>query len=113
MARFAVTIPFYATGLRGNDLGALLERTARHAVRYGAVRTSAYRSQEDAYAFLLVLHFDEKGDWQRFWHSDEFVATRTEGASWFQKPLQYEMNEILVDEAAPGHGAVAPAADAA
>lgn len=110
VADFAVLIPFYANGLRGDQLGELLQSTARHAVRFGAVRTSCYRSQEDAYSFQLVLHFEDKADWLRYWHSDEFVATRTRGGSWFQKPLAYEMHEILVDEVAPGrHGAEASA----
>lgn len=101
MARFAVLIPFYATGLRGDDLEGLLRETVGHAGRFGATRSAVYRSREDPYGFQVLLHFEDKSDWTRYWHSEEFVEMRTRGGSWFQKPLQYDMHDIVVDEVAP------------
>ena len=61
----AVHIPWYATGFRGDQLQAELERVAALSVRYGATAYSVYRSRDDRYRILQIVEFDGYPDWER------------------------------------------------
>mgnify|MGYP006334201961 CR=1 FL=1 len=57
-----IHIPWYATGLRGDRLQAVLEDVTPTALRYGATAWSLHRSKEDRYKFLQIVHFEDKLD---------------------------------------------------
>ena len=50
-----VHVPWYATGFRGDQLQAELERVSALSVRYGATHYTVYRGRDDRYKFLQVL----------------------------------------------------------
>lgn len=91
----SVHIPWYATGLRADKLDAALAEIARVAPRYGATHFAVYRSRDDRYKFLMVVDFESKLDWDRYWNGPEFLAMRTTSSSWYQIPLQYVWHDVV------------------
>jgi quinol monooxygenase YgiN len=90
-----VHVPFYATGFRHNKLADALAEIASVAPRYGATHYAVYRSRDDLYRFLLIVDFESKMDWERYWGGPEFTAMRTLSSSWYQVPLLYTWNDIV------------------
>jgi hypothetical protein len=96
MAAGTVHIPWYATVFRGDKLAAALEEIAPVALRYGATDFSVFRSRDDTYKFLQVVSFEDKLDWERYWYGPEFNEWRTETSSWYQVPVLYAWNDVIV-----------------
>jgi hypothetical protein len=102
MSAGCVHVPWYATGFRGDQLQAELERVSALSVRYGATGYAVYRSRDDRYKLLQVLEFDEHLDWDRFWAGPEMVDFRINCQGWFQVPVVYTWNDIVCrGQAAP------------
>ena len=96
----AVHIPWYATGFRGDQLQEALEEISAVSLRYGASHYAVYRSMDDRYRLLQILHFENKADWQAFWDGPEFTRFRVVTSGWWQVPVLYVWQDI----AAWGHG---------
>ena len=90
-----VHVPWYATGFRGDQLQAELERVSALAVRYGATSYAVYRARDDRYKFLQVLEFDEHLDWDRYWSGPEMTDFRILCQGWFQVPVVYGWNDLV------------------
>ena len=90
-----VHIPWYATGFRGDALAQELEAVAAVALRYGATEYAVHRSRDDRYRFLQMAHFEDKTDWERYWHGPEFTAFRVRCSSWYQVPVLYVFNDVV------------------
>jgi hypothetical protein len=93
----AVHISWYATGFRGDQLQAELERISALSVRYGATHHALYRGREDRYKLLQVLEFDDHLDWDRFWQGPEMVDFRTYCQGWYQVPVTYTWNDLICE----------------
>jgi hypothetical protein len=91
-----VHIPWYATGLRGNKLAVALQEIAPVAQRYGASEYAVYRSRDDMYRFLHLATFEEKSDFERYWYGEEFSVWRADYSGWYQVPVLYVWNDMLV-----------------
>ena len=102
MAAGVVTIPWYATGFRGDALEQALEEVSRLSLRYGATSYHVYRWRDDRYRFLQVIAWEDKLDWERFWEGEDMIAFRVNHSSYYQVPVIYSW----VDQVA--HGEVAP-----
>jgi hypothetical protein len=98
----SVHIPWYATGFRGDQLQAELERVAALSVRYGATGYSVYRSRDDRYKILQIVDFDDHGDWERYWNGPEMIDLRAYCQGWFQIPVLYAWNDLVCIGASPG-----------
>jgi hypothetical protein len=96
MAAATVHIPWYATVFRGDKLAAALEEIAPVALRYGATDFAVYRSRDDAYKLLQFASFETKLDFERYWYGPEFSAFRTDTAGWYQVPVLYAWNVVIV-----------------
>ena len=94
MAGGVVHIPWYATGLRADDLATALGEIAPVAMRFGATDYAVYRSRDDRYKFLHTTSFDNKDDFERYWYGEEFSRWRSEHASWYQIPVVYVWNDL-------------------
>ena len=95
MATYSFHVPFYATGLRGDDLEAALEQLAPIAGRYGASSWAVYRSIEDRYKFVLTTDFHDKLDWERFWNGDEARDMRAAMSGAWQNPIAYVPHTVV------------------
>ena len=98
----SVHIPWYATGFRGDQLQAELERVSPLAFRYGATGYTVYRSRDDRYKLLQILDFEEHLDWDRWWQGPEMVDFRTYCQGWFQVPITYVWNDRVCKGEIPG-----------
>jgi hypothetical protein len=96
MAAGVVHIPWYATVFRDDRLAQALEEIAPLALRYGATDYAVYRSRDDRYKLLQMATFEDKLDFERYWYGDEFGAWRTDRAGWYQVPIVYTWNDLIL-----------------
>ncbi len=98
----AIHVPWYATGLRGDRLQAVLLDVTPTSLRYGATAWKLYRSHDDRYKFLQIVDFDDKLDFERWWEGSEMREMRTITSGWWQVPLLYVPHDEL------GSGSIEP-----
>jgi hypothetical protein len=91
-----VHIPWYATVFRGDKLEAALAEIAPIALRYGATEYGVHRNRDDKYKFLQLAFFPEKADFERYWYGDDFVQWRAECSGWYQVPVLYSWNDVVI-----------------
>jgi hypothetical protein len=96
MAAGTVHIPWYATVFRGDKLAEALAEIAPVALRYGATDFAVHRSRDDTYKFLQMVSFEDKLDWERYWYGPEFNDWRGDYASWYQVPVLYVWNDVIL-----------------
>jgi hypothetical protein len=96
MAAGTVHIPWYATVFRGDKLAEALAEIAPISLRYGATDFAVYRGRDDAYKLLQVASFDSKLEFERYWYGEEFTYFRTDVAGWYQVPILYTWNDVVV-----------------
>ena len=94
-----VHIPWYATGLRHDQLAAALAEIAPVSLRYGAGSYAVYRYRDDLYKFLQMAEFESKDGWEDYWYGPEFVEFRTLTSSWYQVPVLYGWTDLVVSGA--------------
>ena len=99
-----VHIPWYATGLRADGLAKALAEVAPAALRYGATAYSVHRSRDDRYRFLHTATFEDKLDWERYWAGPEMTRFRTIHQGWYQVPVTYVWNDVVVEGSLPANG---------
>jgi hypothetical protein len=90
-----VHVPWYATGFRGDQLQAELERVTPLSTRYGATSYVVYRGRDDRYRLLQAIEFEDHLDWERFWNGPEMIDFRTYCQGWFQVPVLYSWHDLV------------------
>ena len=90
-----VHIPWYATGFRHDRLADALAGIAPVAIRYGARSYQVHRYRDDLYKFVQMAEFDDKFDFDRYWHGPEFTDFRILASSWYQVPVIYSWSDIV------------------
>ncbi|MFT4035467.1 MAG: hypothetical protein QM679_07820 [Patulibacter sp.] len=100
MAGYSFHVPFYATGLRGDEVEAALEQVTPIASQYGATRWAVYRSQEDRYKFLVTLDFPSKKEFEAYWYGDEAREMRAALSGYFQNPVVYAPFSVVTEGSA-------------
>jgi quinol monooxygenase YgiN len=96
MAAGVVHIPWYATLFRGDAFEAALKEFAPTALRYGGTEYRIYRSRDDMYKFLHMVEFEDKAGFEAYWYGPEFNAFRAETAGWYQVPVLYVWNDLVL-----------------
>ena len=102
MTTIAYEIPFYATGLQGDNLAARLQELTQKLLREGALEVRVIRSREDAYKFRMSIAVADQETWSRMWNSETWIHFRTVHQSLYQKPLAYEKNVSIAHGRGPG-----------
>lgn len=82
-------VPWYATGLRGDQLEAALQEIAPIALRYGATDWAVFRYNDDRYKFQQTATFEDKGAYDLYWNGPEFAAWRADYSGFYQVPVVY------------------------
>jgi hypothetical protein len=95
----SVHVPWYATVFRGDQLEEALHEIAPLALRYGAKDFQVYRSRDDRYKFLHASTFETKLEWERYWNGPEFIQWREKYSSWYQIPVLYVWNDLVLSGA--------------
>jgi hypothetical protein len=91
-----VQVPWYATLFRGDKFALALQEIAPVALRYGATDYRVYRSRDDMYKFQQMATFEEKEGWEAYWYGPEFSAWRRDYSSWYQVPIVYVWNDLII-----------------
>ena len=99
-----VHIPWYATVFRGDRFADALAEIAPISLRYGATDFAVYRSRDDAYKLLQLTTFESKVDWERYWYGPEFTLFRADYSSWYQVPVLYVWNDVVIAGSLNGEG---------
>jgi hypothetical protein len=94
-----VHVPFYATLFRGDKLEAAIKEIAPISLRYGATRYMVHRNRDDAYRILMMVEFESKSDWERFWMGPEMVRFRAINQSLYQVPQLYSWADVTIEGA--------------
>ncbi len=94
-----VHVPFYATVFRKGSMAEAVAAAAPLALRYGATQYQVHQSQDDRYKILMMLWFEDKRDWYRFWEGPEMNEFRRRYSSRFQIPLVYTWHDELAEGA--------------
>jgi hypothetical protein len=92
-----VHIPWYATVFRGDKLEQALAEIAPIALRYGASAYAIHRNRDDRYKILQMATFEHKADWDRYWAGPEFTHFRIVAQTWYQVPVIYTWNDVVVE----------------
>ena len=92
-----VHVPWYATVFRGDKFEAMLAEIAPVAMRYGASSYAVHRNRDDSYKFLQMATFETKLEWERYWAGPEFTHFRVATSSWYQVPVLYSWNDVVVE----------------
>jgi hypothetical protein len=101
-----VSIPWYATVFRGDKLEQKLAEIAPIAARYGATDYRVYRQRDDPYRFVQMATFENKADFERYFYGEEFSLWRIEVSGWYQVPVVYQWNDLVVEGAVGAENAV-------
>jgi quinol monooxygenase YgiN len=96
MAAGVVHIPWYATLFRGDAFAAALSEIAPVSLRYGATDYRVYRSRDDQYKFVQMATFEDKKAFEAYWYGPELNAFRAEYSGYYQVPLLYAWNDLIV-----------------
>ncbi len=64
-----------------------LAEIAAAALRYGATSYAVYRGRDDTYRFLQTAAFEDRMDFERYWHGQEFIDFRARCSTWYQVPV--------------------------
>ena len=92
-----VHVPWYATVFRGDKLEAAVAEIAPIALRYGATSYQVHRNRDDRYRILQTATFENKADWERYWMGPEFNFFRAANQSYYQVPILYSWNDVVVE----------------
>jgi hypothetical protein len=99
-----VYIPWYVTVFRAEKFEAAVAEIASVALRYGATDYAVHRNRDDRYKFLQMATFDTKEQWDRYWDGPEFRHFRIVTMSWYQVPVIYTWNDLVVEGHLAGNG---------
>jgi hypothetical protein len=91
-----VHIPWYATLFRGDKFALALQEISPIAARYGGTDWAVHRSRDDHYKFLHMFGFPDKAHWEQFWNGPEFSEWRAEYSSWYQVPVLYVWQDVVI-----------------
>jgi hypothetical protein len=92
-----IHVPFYATVFRKDSFAEEVAAAAPIALRYGATQYQVHRSQDDRYKILLMIWFENKHDWYRYWEGPEMNEFRRRNSSRYQIPLVYAWHDELAE----------------
>jgi hypothetical protein len=100
MAAGTVHIPIYATLFRGDLVAdSLAEFLAPASLSYGATKYTIQRSRDDAYKFTVLIWWNSKDDWYRYWEGPEAIEWRARHVGKFQVPIVYVWHDEVGSDA--------------
>ena len=97
MAAGVVQIPWYATLFRSDAFEAALREVAPLVMRYGATDYVVYRNRDDMYKYTQLATFEDKSQFEAYWYGPEMNSFRTIHSGWYQVPLLYTWNDVVVE----------------
>jgi hypothetical protein len=91
-----VSINWYATLFRGDLFAdAVAEVAAPVSLKYGASRYTVLRNRDDMYQIRLLVWFESKDDYYRWWEGPEMIEFRARYSGKYQVPIDYNWHDDL------------------
>ena len=97
-----VQIKWVANPFRGDKFDAAWRPAAEKVLNYGATWWAFLRAADGRLDFIQLAMVPSKGDFDRYWYSDEIAEARTLASGLFQVPVLPTYHEIT------GLGALQP-----
>jgi len=72
----------------------------KRALSYGALSCYLVRSEEDRLHFRQVSVWESRGDFERYWASDELSALRQAAMTYYHKPVLNTWHTLVAGEIA-------------
>jgi quinol monooxygenase YgiN len=80
-------IDWHVTPMRADRWYELWQPAAARAMAFGAKGWSLSRSVDDPLLFRQSSVWEDRGDFDRYWNSDEVAAIRERAINYYAKPL--------------------------
>ncbi len=82
-----IQIKWVANPFRGEAFEETWLPAAEAVIDYGAISWAFYRNSDGLLDFVQEAIFPSKGDFDRYWYSEEISAARTNAAGLYQVPV--------------------------
>jgi quinol monooxygenase YgiN len=90
-----MTIEWHATPFRADRFLEGYQPALRRALAYGASGYLFYRSEEDPDLFVHISYWENRGDFQRYWLSQEMQQIRENIAGLHGQPVAPHWSYLL------------------
>ena len=100
MAAGVVHIPIYATlGRKYSLADGIVDMLAPATLGYGATKYTVQRSRDDRFNHRVLVWFNSKDDWYRFWEGPEAIEFRARFMGQYQVPITYVWHDEIGSDA--------------
>jgi len=93
-----VYIDWHINPFRADRWYEIWEPAAARVMAFGAKGWSLTRNVEDPLHFRQAAIWENRGDFERYWYSDEISALREEAFNYFNKPILPVWHVLLAGE---------------
>ena len=92
-------IDWHVTPFRADRWMAIWRPALDRALAYGARASYVGRSEDDPLLFRQVSLWDDRGDFERYWYSEEISSLREAAISLYHKPVLPLWHNVVADAA--------------
>jgi quinol monooxygenase YgiN len=82
-----VQIDYHLTPFRSEKFASLYRPVVARVLAYGAKGYAFYRSEDDSDHFVHESFWEDRGDFQRYWHSREMHLARERIIGLYEQPV--------------------------
>jgi len=82
-----VQVAWVANPFRGDKFEAAWLPAAEAVLDYGATGWAFFRSEDGLLDFIQLAFVPTKGEWERYWYSEEISQARVDAQGLYQVPL--------------------------
>jgi hypothetical protein len=95
-------IDWHVHAFRAERWYELWEPAAARAMAYGAKGWSLTRNTDDPLHFRQASVWEDRGDFERYWFSEDIAAIREQALNYYNKPLSPHWHSLTA-ERMPAH----------
>lgn len=99
-------IDWHVTPFRAERWYGLWRPAIERAASYGAVVSYLIRTEADPLHFQQVSVWPTRGDFERYWASDEIATLRQSAMAYYHKPVLPEWATVVAGDPAPARSPV-------
>ncbi len=74
------------------------EPASQRALAFGAKSSTITRSKDDPLLFRQTSVWEDKGDFERYWFSEEIGAVRESAMNYYNKPVLPEWHGVVAEK---------------
>ena len=92
------TLDWHVAPFRADRWLDLWQPAAARMPAFGAKSWSLTRSIDDPLMFRQATVWEDRGDFERYWFSDELAETRERALNYYNKPVQPTWHRLVASE---------------